>query len=206
MSKPRLIKYTIQYLDKYSPVQIQEEFVLPEWYTIERIAGSGSYGVVAIGEDTKNNRKVAIKKNKKVFSHSIEYTKRILREMKILKHITGGDHPNCLSLLDLCPVMKDFDDIYEVFDAMDADLSLIIGQKDPCNDETIQYFIREILKGLKYLHSGDLLHRDLVSLFSLTFFRNHKIFLLKKMVLLKFVILDFQEELMKIKQINNLQN
>jgi len=120
-----------------------------------------SLGVVAIGEDTKNNRKVAIKKNKKVFFHSIEYTKRILRELKILKHITGGDHPNCLSLLDLCPVMKDFDDLYEVFDAMDADLSLIIGQKDACNDETIQYFTREILKGLKFLHSGDILHRDL---------------------------------------------
>lgn len=47
MSKPKLVKYTIQYLDKYNPVQIQEEFVVPEWYTIEKIAGSGSYGVVA---------------------------------------------------------------------------------------------------------------------------------------------------------------
>jgi serine/threonine protein kinase len=27
--------------------------------------------------------------------------------------------------------------------------------------DTIQYFTREILKGLKYLHSGDILHRDL---------------------------------------------
>jgi serine/threonine protein kinase len=38
---------------------------------------------------------------------------------------------------------------------------LIIAQKEPCAEDTIQYFTREILKGLKYLHSGDILHRDL---------------------------------------------
>jgi serine/threonine protein kinase len=86
---------------------------------------------VVIGDDTRNGKKVAIKKNKKVFSHSIEYTKRILRELKILKHISDSDHPNVLSLLDIGPINKDFDELYEVFEAMDADLSLIISQKDP---------------------------------------------------------------------------
>jgi serine/threonine protein kinase len=116
---------------------------------------------VVIGDDTRNGKKVAIKKNKKVYSHSIEYTKRILRELKILKHISDSDHPNVLSLLDIGPINKDFDELYEVFEAMDADLSLIISQKDPCSDETIQYFVREMLKGLKFLHTGDILHRDL---------------------------------------------
>lgn len=140
MSKsPELVRYIINFLDKYALEQVSEEFVVPKQYTIEKIAGSGSYGVVAVGEDTEKNRKVAIKKNKRVFSHSVEYTKRILREVKICKHI--GEHPNVLSLWDLLPVSRDFDDIYEVSEAMDADLSLLINQPDPIPLETIQYFI-----------------------------------------------------------------
>ena len=46
MSKPRLVKYQITYLDKYSPTVLQEDFVVPEHYTIEKVAGSGSYGIV----------------------------------------------------------------------------------------------------------------------------------------------------------------
>jgi hypothetical protein len=35
--------------------------------------------------------------------------------------------------------MKDFDEVYEVFEAMDADLSLIIAQKEPCAEGTLVY-------------------------------------------------------------------
>jgi serine/threonine protein kinase len=45
---------------------------------------------------------------------------------------------------------------------MDGDLnSLIKNETQEILDENIQYFLSQILTGLKYLHSADVLHRDL---------------------------------------------
>jgi serine/threonine protein kinase len=44
---------------------------------------------------------------------------------------------------------------------MDADLSQIIKSQQDLSDQHIQYFLYQILCGLKYIHSADILHRDL---------------------------------------------
>ena len=45
--------------------------------------------------DKEAKRKVAIKKINNVFEHDVEYQKRILREIKILRHFRG--HENVLN-------------------------------------------------------------------------------------------------------------
>lgn len=44
---------------------------------------------------------------------------------------------------------------------MDTDLHRIIYSKQSLNIDHIQYFIYQILKGLNYIHSAHVLHRDM---------------------------------------------
>eukprot|EP00455_Lapot_gusevi_P000142 TRINITY_DN1005_c0_g1_i3.p1 TRINITY_DN1005_c0_g1~~TRINITY_DN1005_c0_g1_i3.p1 ORF type:complete len:288 (-),score=43.21 TRINITY_DN1005_c0_g1_i3:130-993(-) len=54
-----------------------------------------------------------------------------------------------------------FEDVYLVSDLLDTDLHQIIASPQPLTNEHIQYFVYQILRGLKYIHSARVLHRDL---------------------------------------------
>jgi len=86
--------------------------------------------------------------------------KRILREVKLLRHFR---HENIIALRDLVGPTEDepFEDIYMILDFMETDLHKIIYSKNELTDEHIQYFVYQILKGLKYIHSAHVIHRDL---------------------------------------------
>ena len=45
---------------------------------------------------------------------------------------------------------------------MESDLALIIKSPQPLENDHCQYFLYQILRGLKYIHSAHILHRDLV--------------------------------------------
>lgn len=47
---------------------------------------------------------------------------------------------------------------------MESDLASIIKSPQPLSNEHAQYFLYQILRGLKYVHSAKILHRDLVGL------------------------------------------
>lgn len=135
------------------------KFVVDTKYAPLKPLGRGAYGVVCSAMDKVANRKVAIKKIPKAFDDLID-AKRILREAKLLRHFK---HENIIALRDLVGPTEDepFEDIYMVLDFMETDLHKIIYSKNELTDEHIQYFIYQILKGLKYIHSAGVLHRDL---------------------------------------------
>ena len=57
---------------------------------------------------------------------------------------------------------EQFEDVYIVTELMDTDLGQIIKSSQPLSDEHVQYFIYQILRGLLYIHSANVVHRDLV--------------------------------------------
>jgi len=136
------------------------KFIVDTKYSPLKPLGTGAYGVVCSALDrARNNKKIAIKKIPNAFEDLID-AKRILREVKLLRHFK---HPNVVRLLDLIPPPEGypFDDIYMVMDFMETDLHKIIYSKNVLTDEHIQYFIYQVLKGLKYIHSAHVIHRDL---------------------------------------------
>ncbi|KAJ3109407.1 Mitogen-activated protein kinase [Phlyctochytrium planicorne] len=128
-------------------------------YKLLRELGQGAYGVVCAAKSLETDQEVAIKKVQKVFEKSI-LAKRALREIKLLRHFNG--HENITGLLDMDiadPV--NFNEIYLVQELMEADLHQIIRSGQPLTDAHFQYFMYQICRGLKFIHSANVLHRDL---------------------------------------------
>ena len=61
----------------------------------------------------------------------------------------------------LPPSSRDFKDIYVVFELMETDLHQVIKANDDLTPEHHQFFLYQMLRGLKYIHSARVFHRDL---------------------------------------------
>ncbi|KAG2197419.1 hypothetical protein INT47_005672 [Mucor saturninus] len=138
---------------------LNQQFIVDKKFQFIREMGQGAYGVVCAAKDTDNNEQVAIKKVCRIFEKTI-LAKRALREVKLLKHFNG--HENITSIIDMDIVnLQEFNEIYLVQELMEADLHQIIRSGQPLTDAHFQYFVYQICRGLKYIHSANVLHRDL---------------------------------------------
>ncbi|CAG8484764.1 9859_t:CDS:10 [Paraglomus occultum] len=138
---------------------LKQQFLVDTKYEFIRELGQGAYGVVCAAKNTETGEQVAIKKVTKVFEKDI-LAKRALREVKLLKHFNG--HDNITSILDMdIPNIHDYSEIYLFQELMEADLYAIIRSEQQLTDAHFQYFIYQICRGLKYIHSANVLHRDL---------------------------------------------
>lgn len=135
-------------------------FDCPPRYSLIRPIGQGAYGVVCSATDNATGRKVAIKKIANIVDSEMD-CKRTLREMRLLRHFR---HENVISISDVYVPATDgmqFGDVYTVTELMDTDLHQIITSGQELSDEHCQYFLYQILKALKHIHSASVLHRDL---------------------------------------------
>ncbi|CAD0011285.1 unnamed protein product, partial [Aureobasidium pullulans] len=94
----------------------------------------GAFGLVCSAKDQLTSQAVAVKKIMKPFSTPV-LSKRTYRELKLLKHLR---HENLLG----------------------TDLHRLLTSR-PLEKQFIQYFLYQILRGLKYVHSAGVVHRDL---------------------------------------------
>lgn len=128
-------------------------------YSYVRYLGGGSYGFVCAADHKPSGQRVAIKKIKNIWNNLLD-TKRILREIHILRHM----HHRCLiSVLDvLMPQdFNNFSDLYVVCDYVDTDLERLVKSNQFFENVHIQYMTYQILLGLRYVHSAHIIHRDI---------------------------------------------
>lgn len=123
--------------------------------------GRGAYGVVCSSVNRETGERVAIKKICDVFGNRVDAL-RTLRELRLLRHVR---HENVIGLKDvMIPPLQAggfFKDVYLVYELMDTDLHHIIKSSQSLSNDHSKYFLFQLLRGLKYLHSANILHRDL---------------------------------------------
>ena len=137
------------------------KFTVDARYAFIKKLGGGAYGLVAQFNDSVTGEVVAIKKTTKAFDDPVD-AKRTLRELKLLNHL---EHENIVRLVDVLPggatSARTQQDVYVAMESMDTDLHQIIRSKQDLTDEHAQYFMYQLLCALQFMHSADVLHRDL---------------------------------------------
>ncbi|EKG01629.1 mitogen-activated protein kinase 3, putative [Trypanosoma cruzi] len=136
------------------------QFEVPRKYTLLKILGTGAYGIACscLNEETKE--KVSVKKCRDVF-RDLEDGKRVLREIAMMRFF---QHENLLHIMDILPPMKsytEFRDVYIVTPLKDVDMNVVLRSRQELTGAHVRYFVYQILRGLKYLHSAGVAHRDL---------------------------------------------
>ncbi|XP_033123707.1 extracellular signal-regulated kinase 2-like isoform X2 [Anneissia japonica] len=132
-----------------------EDHVLKK-YEIKKRLGKGAYGIVWKAIDRKTGEVVALKKIFDAFRNQTD-AQRTFREIMFLQEF--GDHENIVKLLNVMKAEND-KDIYLVFEFMDTDLHAVIKKGGILKDVHKRYIMYQLLKATKYLHSGNVIHRD----------------------------------------------
>ncbi|XP_050795311.1 mitogen-activated protein kinase 15 isoform X2 [Gopherus flavomarginatus] len=70
-----------------------------------------------------------------------------------------GEHPNIIKLLNVIRAQNDRD-IYLVFESMETDLHAVIKKGNLLKDIHKCYILYQLLKATKFIHSGNVIHRD----------------------------------------------
>jgi len=125
-------------------------------YDIVQKLGKGAYGIVWRAMDKKTKDVVALKKIFDAFQNSTD-AQRTFREVMFLQEMKGHEH--IISLLNVMKADNDRD-IYLVFEHMETDLHAAI-RANILGDVHKQYIMWQTLKALKFMHTANLLHRDM---------------------------------------------
>lgn len=128
-------------------------------YLPDRPIGYGAFGVVWSVTDPRDSKRVALKKLPNVFQ-SLVSSKRVFRELGMMRFFR---HENVLSCLDILqpPHIDFFQEIYMITELMQSDLHKIIVSPQNLSQDHIKVFLYQILRGVKYLHSAKIIHRDI---------------------------------------------
>jgi serine/threonine protein kinase len=130
-------------------------------YTLTKSLGKGAFGEVYITSKQGTQEKFATKKIDKKFARNPKAKKYIDNEIKILKSI---EHENIIKLYDQLETSQYYFLVTEYCNGggLSDCLEYHINQyHKPFSEEVVQYLMRQIVSGIRYLHSKHILHRDI---------------------------------------------
>ncbi|CAI2350292.1 unnamed protein product [Caenorhabditis sp. 36 PRJEB53466] len=124
-----------------------------------REIGSGAFGIVWECTDPRLRRRVALKKVPNIFMNLMT----CLRTFREIRMLSGLRHDNVLSMIDILQPANSrfYQELYVITELMQSDLHRIIFSHQPLTIDHIKLFMYQLLRGLKYLHSANIMHRDI---------------------------------------------
>jgi mitogen-activated protein kinase 15 len=129
--------------------------LLSRYDVIDKL-GKGGSGILYKGVDKYSNAHVAIKKTYDYLICNTE-SEKLFREIRFLEHFRS--HPNIILLQNVI-VATNNNDVYLIFELMETNLFNVIRAK-LLTDQHIKYISYQLLKAVKYIHSANVIHRDL---------------------------------------------
>ncbi len=139
---------------------LTNRFVVNDYLVLSSL-GQGAFAEVRLCKQKKTNELFAMKiMNRKMIIQSKMANFR--REVEIMKKL---NHPNVIRLHEVLDDPK-VNKVYMVLEYLKrGDLSKAFGSQStnsqPINDKQLWDISRQIMRGLSYLHSNDILHNDL---------------------------------------------
>ncbi|GJQ66532.1 hypothetical protein Trydic_g4517 [Trypoxylus dichotomus] len=125
-------------------------------FDIQKRLGKGAYGIVWKAIDKKTKEVVAVKKIFDAFRNQTD-AQRTFREIMFLQSFKH--HPNIIKLHSIHRAANNRD-IYLGFEYMETDLHNVIKRGNILKDVHKRYIMYQLLKATKYIHSGNVIHRD----------------------------------------------
>ena len=148
-----LSKYIKNYYKKYNKYPNTDL----NFYLYGRLIGQGAFGKVNIGLNVLTGRVVAIKSfNKKTVNKNGDNMKKILYETNLMKKL---NHPNITKILEM------FEDDDYILIAMEyingGNLFSFVKKRRKLSEKTAKFLFRQIILGIKHIHSQKIVHRDI---------------------------------------------
>ena len=127
-----------------------------EFEKLNRI-GEGTYGIVYRARDTNTGEIVALKKMR-MEREKDGIPVSGLREITIL---LACDHENIVTMKEIA-VGRSLESMFLVMLYCEQDLaSLLDNMQTPFSESQVKCIMKQVFRGLKYLHSNFIVHRDL---------------------------------------------
>ena len=148
-----LSKYIKNYYKKYNKYPKTDL----NFYLYGRLIGQGAFGKVNIGLNILTGRVVAIKSfNKKNLNKNGDNMKKILYETNLMKKL---NHPNVTKILEM------FEDDEYILITMEyingGNLFSFVKKRRKLSEKTAKFLFRQIILGIKHIHSQKIVHRDI---------------------------------------------
>ncbi|XP_038030836.1 cyclin-dependent kinase 6 isoform X2 [Anas platyrhynchos] len=127
--------------------------------------GEGAYGKVFKARDLKNGGRFVALKRVRVQTSEEGMPLSTIREVAVLRHLETFEHPNVVRLFDVCTVSRTDREtkLTLVFEHVDQDLTTYLDKvpEPGVPTETIKDMMLQLFRGLDFLHSHRVVHRDL---------------------------------------------
>ena len=126
------------------------------FYKYGRLIGQGAFGKVNLGLNVLTGRVVAIKSfNKKNFDVNNDFMKKIIYETNLMKKL---NHKNVTKILEMFEDDKYILIIMEYING--GNLFSFVKKRRKLTEKISKFLFRQIILGLKHIHSKNIVHRD----------------------------------------------
>eukprot|EP00850_Spirogloea_muscicola_P007325 SM000036S13369 [mRNA] locus=s36:797870:800816:- [translate_table: standard] len=133
--------------------------IIPQAKTEHALRKAGAMGILCAFRDLETKERVIIRMMRDAFGNIVA-ARRLLREFTILHQ---AQHENILALRDIVIKSKHLEqvnDVYLVYEMMDTSLHDLLRNRR-LEDDYCRFFCYQLMRGLKYLHSAGVAHRNL---------------------------------------------